>query len=366
MSNPFDDKGKVQAGAAASDAHVVYICEHCGERFDTLKSMAGQLVECPHCKKETLIASADDQVKEQAPLARPVDQPDSSNIPLTSSPKAPEPLTGNNPSSNKLMQCPDCDTTVSKRAETCPKCGVRLQPRVGVFAIVFWGTISFFVTVFLLGGLYLVLEIKFPDHVASAKEIFLNPREALLIDEPDPTSDPLPSEKTPSGASNGDQQETVLSPDASVAGAKPPSPPPSKIVEREMDDSKEKPTGKTVKFSELLASAEAGNKDSQHAVALLYLDDSVPVYDVSKGALWHLKAAKNGHVESQFQTAFLYFNGLGFSEDLEQAYLWALIAEKSGHPKGKELRTGLEAPELNITAARRHALKQLADAWKPE
>jgi|GEM_PF-4484917 len=353
MANPFDDSTGKSSSSPEIDEHVVYICEHCGERFDTLRSMAGRLVKCPHCREETLIAGSNDEGSvESVPMAEPVQQAEAQVEEKASNKEKPpteskEERQGSRPDRRaRLKQCPDCDTLVSKRAETCPSCGLRLQARAGVFAIVFWGTISFLTTLFVFLALWVIISLQFPEQAETIKGMVGNPRQAFLLDAE--SSSPAISAPTSTKTVNDEIQPVVQESDTTPP---PPNPPQT--------------TEKTVKFSELLEKAALGDSKFQHAVATIYLDESAQVFDPAKGFMWFKQAAQSGHVESQFQLAYLYFNGRGVEQDLEQAYFWALIAERSGHPTSGQLREGLEAPDLPITAAQRHALKQKADAWAP-
>ena len=69
------------------------ICPTCRQHYEVAEDMAGSEVECQKCGERFVV---------------------------------PKPQTA--PSVN-LIRCPDCGSTVSRRAEACPKCGAPISPR---------------------------------------------------------------------------------------------------------------------------------------------------------------------------------------------------------------------------------------------
>ena len=72
MSNPFH--GEAGSSGAEDEKMVVYVCEHCGERFEAAESDVARAVDCPHCGVETILGGPK-PAPEPEPEPRPEPQP---------------------------------------------------------------------------------------------------------------------------------------------------------------------------------------------------------------------------------------------------------------------------------------------------
>jgi DNA-directed RNA polymerase subunit RPC12/RpoP len=72
-------------------------CNNCSEWLEFDTSQAGSTIQCPHCGMDTILFVP----KMTAPP-----------------PSRPPPIANSN-----LVICPDCGNSVSKLADSCPKCG---------------------------------------------------------------------------------------------------------------------------------------------------------------------------------------------------------------------------------------------------
>ena len=79
------------------------------------------------------------------------------------------------------------------------------------------------------------------------------------------------------------------------------------------------------KFASLKASAQAGDRQAQYEVAMIYAHESSdkPVArDNFEAAAWMEKAAKSNHKMAQFHLGTYYEKGLGVDRNLELALKW--------------------------------------------
>lgn len=102
-------------------------CPHCenGVEFDTEEIQYNQDIICPHCSKTFVLR------------------------PYIASIKEPQ---------NKLKNCNDCGHEISKKADSCPNCGLSFVKKHGVFYYVFWTLMSIFL-LFLLVNLAIILFV---------------------------------------------------------------------------------------------------------------------------------------------------------------------------------------------------------------
>ena len=301
MSNPFhDEKGDTDA---MPEELVIYICEHCGGRFDAPESDVDQVVECPHCQTETVLVAPN---KPQPVDPEPEPEPEPRPIPLAvESPKT-SPVTVDAPARDRpgakpkpdkdakpedsLVNCKDCGRTISKRAGACPNCGRPQKVKPSIFYYVFTGTMSFVLTaVFIGAALILLFESYFPavyERVV-VKGIILRFAET---DETDAKAIPLTKTSAPP-----------------VPAAAAPTPPSEEEAET---------------FGRMLVKANAGDPAAQHYIGYCYDVGQSVAKDDHLAYSWYFKAALNNSAEAQSNLAGMFMDGRGVPQDYSAALKW--------------------------------------------
>jgi TPR repeat protein len=130
--------------------------------------------------------------------------------------------------------------------------------------------------------------------------------------------------------------------------------------------------------------AEAGDREAQYNLAMLYRAGKGVAKDPEKGAHWFRRAADQGLAEAQFQLGYCYDKGEGVEQSDEYAFVWYKKAAEHGHGKaqinlGVMYANGLGTKRdlqlayvwFNLAAAQGSAIayqnKQiLAEAFTPE
>lgn len=69
--------------------------------------------------------------------------------------------------------------------------------------------------------------------------------------------------------------------------------------------------GKELKFTEVLAQANAGDADAQNLLGAMYQTGTTVVRSDEEAARWYAKAAEQGHAASQANLGAMYFDGKG-------------------------------------------------------
>ena len=78
--------------------------------------------------------------------------------------------------------------------------------------------------------------------------------------------------------------------------------------------------------------AEAGKRDAQFNLGLLYENGLGVPKDAAAAARWYLRAAEQDDREAQAYLAEMYANGLGIPRDDAEALRWYKRAGELGHP----------------------------------
>ncbi len=81
--------------------------------------------------------------------------------------------------------------------------------------------------------------------------------------------------------------------------------------------------------------AEAGDKEAQFGLGLLYEQGRGVLRDIPAAASWYTRAAEQGSMRAQTQIAGMYARGHGVVEDWDQAIAWWLRAEAQGSMRAK-------------------------------
>lgn len=88
-------------------------------------------------------------------------------------------------------------------------------------------------------------------------------------------------------------------------------------------------------FEEVKAKAEAGEAESQLALAELYANGTGVKPDAAKAARWHRKAAEQGLARAQHQLGLDYLHGEGVKPDRMEAVMWLTKAADQGLPQAQ-------------------------------
>lgn len=409
MSNPFhDEKGDTNS---MPKERVIYICEHCGERFDAGESDVDQTVECPHCRTETVLV-APEKPQPVKPMPEPVPEPEPQPA-RPAPPPAPEPKPEPKPKSESktepvekpkadesLVKCRDCGKTISKRAEACPSCGRPRRVKPGIFYYVFTGTMSFVLTmVFLIAALVLLLERYFPavyERVV-VKGVILRFAET---DETDAKAIPLTKIAALSGPAAPSEEEAATF-GRMLVKANAGDPAAQHYVGYCYDVGQGVARDDHLAYGWYFKAALNNSPEAQSNLAGMFMDgrgvlqdygaalkwytraaeQDLPwaqfnlgtLYDKGLGApqnykeafKWYYRAADAGDPNAQFNVAMMHVDGQGANLDLAQALKWAILASSKGHKGAEELRRALTESDKRLTREQITQAQREASEFKP-
>ncbi len=383
---------------------VVYVCEHCGERFEAAKTDVARAVDCPHCGVETILGGPKAEPEDEPEMSRPADYPQNVTLDPPPSPNAARlerekssPVTVNvvsAPSKQEpaqlpapplkpggpLIECPDCRGVLNRRAAACPVCGRPRKARHGVFYHVFMGTLSFALSVaFLIGVAHLLAGRFFPEQRARLAAWWSGGADAATA-----AGNKAPGDSVTAGhaahletrAESEDPQartqfESVL--EKAKAGdveaqqfvgycyyvglgteqddheafswyfkaALQNSP----VAQSHLASMFVEGRGVPQDYDEALRyfkkAAEQGLAEAQFNLGVLY-DKGLGVTQNYKEAFrWYYQAAAAGDANAQLNVAMMHFQGQGANLDLVQALKWAILASSQGNEGAEELRRAL-------------------------
>ena len=112
-------------------------------------------------------------------------------------------------------------------------------------------------------------------------------------------------------------------------------------------------------------SAEHGNVQAMHNLAVLYAGQTEGTPDYATAAKWFEQAANYGLKDSQYNLAVLYQSGLGVTKDAATAYKWFAIGAAHGDTEAAKQRDDLRK---TIPAGTLASLEPQIKAWhaKPQ
>ncbi|MES9965556.1 MAG: SEL1-like repeat protein [Candidatus Sedimenticola sp. 20ELBAFRAG] len=90
-----------------------------------------------------------------------------------------------------------------------------------------------------------------------------------------------------------------------------------------------------VSVHEMHQSAEAGERESQYRLGMLYMSGKGVIQNYTTAAGWFEKAAEAGHVDAQFMWASALYSGVGAEQDHPKAVQWFLKSAKVGHKRSQ-------------------------------
>lgn len=414
MSNPFhDEKGDTDA---MPEELVIYICEHCGERFDAPESDVDQVVECPHCQTETVLVAPDkprpvEPKPESAPAPPPispaVEAPRTSPANVAAAPAEVEPEPEPKPDEGArpeelLVNCKDCGRTISKRAEACPSCGRPQKIKPSIFYYVFTGTMSFVLTaVFIGAAVILLVESYFPavyERVV-VKGIILRFAET---DETDAKAIPLTKTSAPAASPpTTPSEEEAETFGRMLVKANAGDPAAQHYIGYCYDVGQGVAKDDHLAYSWYFKAALNNSAEAQSNLAGMFMDGrGVPqdygaalkwytraaeqdltwaqfnlgtLYDKGLGVpqnykeafKWYYRAADAGDPNAQFNVAMMHFDGQGANLDLVQALKWAVLASSKGHKGAEELRRALTESDKRLTQEQVTKAQREASEFKP-
>ena len=131
------------------------------------------------------------------------------------------------------------------------------------------------------------------------------------------------------------------------------------------------PTGEHPKVAERRRMAEAGDKESQFHMGLLYEGGQAGqmarvTQDYVESAKWYLKASEQDHHAAQLYLGGYYMEGKGVPRDLVEALKWTLLAKRGNswdrsYANQEQIRLENVMSELDINKARAMALQFAAE-----
>lgn len=83
-------------------------------------------------------------------------------------------------------------------------------------------------------------------------------------------------------------------------------------------------------FAETLAAAQAGDAESQSALAFMYAKGIDTPKDEAEAVVWYRAAAEQGHIAAEFNLGVMYAKGRGVVQDFGEALKWYRKAAERG------------------------------------
>jgi TPR repeat protein/DNA-directed RNA polymerase subunit RPC12/RpoP len=415
MSNPFhDEKGDTDS---MPEDLVIYICEHCGERFDAAESDVAHVVACPHCQTETVLGVRGNPgaLEPELEPAETITVQPAKQTPVTgnvvTAPAKPEPApTLSAPpedlkSGDSLVKCKDCDKVISKLAEACPSCGRPQKVKPSIFYYVFTGTMSFVLTgIFILAALVFILESYFPDFYERAviKGIVLR-----LTETDEHAKDAIPLQKNVATTNQASQattppsEEEVATFERMLKKTKAGDPAAQHYIGYCYDMGQGVEQNDSQAYEWYFKAALNGSAEAQSNLAGMFMDGRGGIQDYASALHWYTEAAKqdlpwaqfnlgtlydkglgvpqnykeaftwyyraadSGDPNAQFNVAMMHFDGQGANLDLVQALKWAVLASSKGHEGAEELRRALTESDKRLTQEQITQAQREASDFKP-
>jgi TPR repeat protein len=86
-------------------------------------------------------------------------------------------------------------------------------------------------------------------------------------------------------------------------------------------------------FTKIISNAQSGDREAQHLVALVYLENRLVPKDIATARGWMLKSAEQGYVPAQAAMGEMYLSGIrhhGAIPDYDDAERWLRLAATEG------------------------------------
>ena len=112
-----------------------------------------------------------------------------------------------------------------------------------------------------------------------------------------------------------------------------------------------------------LSSAEQGNAEAQHNLALMYKKGRGVPQDYEEAVKWYRLSAEQGNARSQNNLGVLYDKGQGVLQDYVLAHMWWNLSGSNGHKGGVKNRNIVEK---RMTPSQIEKAQEMARNWKPK
>ncbi len=109
--------------------------------------------------------------------------------------------------------------------------------------------------------------------------------------------------------------------------------------------------------------AQAGDRDAQYALAVLYELGRGVQRDLPAAVNWYRRSAAQGLADAQFNLAAMYANGEGVPQDLVAAYALLALAAAQGHAEAAKQRHTVARTLTPDQIAEAQRLAAAAHAW---
>jgi hypothetical protein len=114
--------------------------------------------------------------------------------------------------------------------------------------------------------------------------------------------------------------------------------------------------------------AEAGIPEAQFNLGLMYDQGYGVPQDYGEAMKWYRRAAEQGHADAQLNLGFMYDDGRGVPQDYVQAHMWSNLAASRFAP-GSNRDMAVKNRDIvaeRMTPAQIAEAQRLAREWKPK
>lgn len=87
----------------------------------------------------------------------------------------------------------------------------------------------------------------------------------------------------------------------------------------------------------LVQSANAGDKDAQYRLGMMYANGTGNYQDKSQAAIWLTQAAEQGHIEAMYRLGLMFLKGDAIAQDKNKAKYWLEKAAEQGVLQAKTI-----------------------------
>ena len=118
-------------------------------------------------------------------------------------------------------------------------------------------------------------------------------------------------------------------------------------------------------FRKFLPLAQAGDRNAQDALGLMYEKGQGITQNYKKAVKWYRLAAKQGNFQAQYDLGLMYANGHGVGQDDVRAFMWINLAAAGNDDAAKKLYTAAaKLTPAQLVQAKAMAVKCKAARFK--